>query len=182
VDPALKKVGVSGLTAVVLEQRYVSVLQRQNNGTYKYESVLKEIPSAGKPLVVPAAGLSYALPTTKPGDFVLLIKTRRTRSFAACPSAWSGRPTSHGPWRRTRSCRSARQVDYAPGEAIELQIRSPYTGAGLITIERDRVYAVKWFKTATTNSVQHIVIPAGLEGNATSTCPSSAPWTRKRSS
>lgn len=55
--------------------------------------------------------------------------------------------------------------DYTPGEEIELQIRAPYTGAGLITIERDRVYATKWFKATTTNSVQKIRVPATFEGN-----------------
>ncbi|NIU74363.1 MAG: hypothetical protein GWN71_12480, partial [Gammaproteobacteria bacterium] len=42
---------------------------------------------------------------------------------------------------------------------------APYTGAGLITIERDKVYAFKWFRAETTTSVQHIRVPAGLEGN-----------------
>jgi uncharacterized protein YfaS (alpha-2-macroglobulin family) len=55
--------------------------------------------------------------------------------------------------------------DYAPGEEIELQIRAPYTGAGLITIERDKVYATKWFKTTATNSIQKIRVPATFEGN-----------------
>ena len=46
-----------------------------------------------------------------------------------------------------------------------MQIRAPYTGAGLITIERDKVYSHQWFKTKTTTSVQKIKVPAGLEGN-----------------
>jgi uncharacterized protein YfaS (alpha-2-macroglobulin family) len=56
--------------------------------------------------------------------------------------------------------------DYAPGDEVEVSIRAPYAGAGLITIERERVYASKWFKTSTTSSVQRIKLPAGLEGNA----------------
>ena len=49
--------------------------------------------------------------------------------------------------------------DYAPGEDIELSIRAPYVGAGLITIERDKVFAQQWFKTSTTASVQKIKLP-----------------------
>src|SRR5262249_44436511 len=56
--------------------------------------------------------------------------------------------------------------DFAPGEEIELSIRAPYIGSGLITIERDRVYAWKWFKATTTASVQRIRLPDKLEGNA----------------
>src|SRR2546426_2087614 len=47
----------------------------------------------------------------------------------------------------------------------ELQVQAPYAGAGLITIERDRVYAWRWFRAATTSSVQRIPLPDGLEGN-----------------
>ena len=46
-----------------------------------------------------------------------------------------------------------------------MQIQAPYVGAGLITIERDHVYAWQWFKTTTTSSVQKIKVPQGLEGN-----------------
>src|SRR5690606_19184639 len=45
-------------------------------------------------------------------------------------------------------------------------IRAPYTGAGLITIERDRVYSQQWFKVDSTSSVQRIRLPEGIEGNA----------------
>jgi uncharacterized protein YfaS (alpha-2-macroglobulin family) len=55
---------------------------------------------------------------------------------------------------------------YAPGEQVEINIRAPYTGSGLITIERDKVYAVQWFHASTVNSVQTITVPESLEGNA----------------
>jgi alpha-2-macroglobulin len=55
--------------------------------------------------------------------------------------------------------------DYAPGEDIEISVRAPYTGAGLITIERDHVYAHQWFKANTLASVQKIRVPKDFEGN-----------------
>ncbi len=76
-------------------------------------------------------------------------------------------PTSRARSRRTPSCRSPlARPDYAAGDDIEMQIQAPYTGAGLITIERDRVYAWRWFRTNTTSSTQKIKLPAGIEGNA----------------
>ena len=54
---------------------------------------------------------------------------------------------------------------YAAGDTIAVAIRAPYVGAGLITIERDKVYHHQWFKTTTTSSVQRITVPAGFEGN-----------------
>ena len=55
--------------------------------------------------------------------------------------------------------------DYQPGEDIELSIQAPYTGAGLITIERDKVYTHTWFKADKTASVQKIILPKDFEGN-----------------
>ena len=45
-----------------------------------------------------------------------------------------------------------------------MQVKAPFTGAGLITIERDRVYAWKWFRADTTASVETIRVPEELEG------------------
>jgi hypothetical protein len=57
------------------------------------------------------------------------------------------------------------RADFVPGEEIEVSIRAPFTGAGLITIERERVHAAKWFRTDTTSSVQRIRLPADFDGN-----------------
>jgi len=54
---------------------------------------------------------------------------------------------------------------YLGGDTIEVSIRAPYVGAGLITIERDHVYQHQWFKTSTTSSVQRIQLPKDFEGN-----------------
>ena len=54
---------------------------------------------------------------------------------------------------------------YSGGDTIAVSIRAPYVGAGLITIERERVFHHQWFKTTTTSSVQRITLPADFEGN-----------------
>src|SRR5205823_15050799 len=54
---------------------------------------------------------------------------------------------------------------YGAGGVIEVSIRAPYVGAGLITIERERVFRHQWFKTTTTSSVQRIAVPDDFEGN-----------------
>src|SRR5690606_36650134 len=58
------------------------------------------------------------------------------------------------------------KTDYKAGERIELNITAPYTGSGLISIETDKVHAFSWFTADTTSSIQHIVLPDGIEGNA----------------
>jgi len=44
------------------------------DGTYKYQSVKKEIPVSDAPLAIAATGLSVPLPTAEPGDFALVVR------------------------------------------------------------------------------------------------------------
>ena len=44
------------------------------------------------------------------------------------------------------------RAQYNTGEDIEISITAPYAGSGLITIERDKVYAQRWFKTDAASS------------------------------
>jgi uncharacterized protein YfaS (alpha-2-macroglobulin family) len=53
---------------------------------------------------------------------------------------------------------------YKPGEMIEMNIKAPYSGAGLISIETDRVHSYKWFKTSVESTMQSIKLPKNLEG------------------
>ena len=57
------------------------------------------------------------------------------------------------------------RAQYNSGEEIEISITAPYAGSGLITIERDKVYALRWFKTDAASSVQRIRVPDGFEGS-----------------
>jgi uncharacterized protein YfaS (alpha-2-macroglobulin family) len=166
INPQAKKIAVDHLKQVFFERRYVSVLTKQPSGVYKYESKPKDIRLNEKSLTIPATGLSVSLETQRPGHFFLLITD---------PSGVELNRVSYtvaGDANLTRSLDKNAELqivldkqDYTPGEQIKLNIRAPYIGAGLITIERDRVYASKWFKTKTTSSVQTITLPAGLEGN-----------------
>ncbi|MGD0915836.1 MAG: alpha-2-macroglobulin [Thermodesulfobacteriota bacterium] len=166
INAQAKKIPVDHLKQVFFERRYVSVLTKQPSGVYKYESKPKDIRLDEKPLAITTAGATIPLGTQRPGSYFLLITD---------PSGVELNRVSYtvaGDANLTRSLDKNAELqivldkqDYTPGDQIKLNIRAPYTGAGLITIERDRVYASKWFKTRTTSSVQTMTLPAGLEGN-----------------
>src|SRR5204862_6006832 len=40
-----------------------------------------------------------------------------------------------------------------------------YSGYGLITIEREKVYGYSWFQASTASSIQHIRLPENFEGS-----------------
>jgi alpha-2-macroglobulin len=166
VGPDLAALEAKGLELELIELRWVSVLARQGDGTYRYESVRRELSRSKKPLALPQKGLRLPLPTGDAGDFALVVRGAGQLELARVAYAVAG----DGNVTRALEKNAELQVklargDWAPGEAIELQVTAPYTGAGLITVERDRVYAWKWFKASTTSSVQRIVLPPELEGN-----------------
>jgi uncharacterized protein YfaS (alpha-2-macroglobulin family) len=167
IDPQAKSIKLDGLKAQLIERRYVSVLTKQDSGVYKYESRLKEIPVNEQPLLIPAGGLDYALPTDKPGNYALVILRGSDRievnrvTYSVAGAANLSRSLD----RNAELQLSLEKSDYNPGDTVNISIHAPYAGSGLITIERDKVYAHAWFRADTTSSVQHITLPKDFEGN-----------------
>jgi uncharacterized protein YfaS (alpha-2-macroglobulin family) len=166
INPQAKSIDLKDLTAQLIERRYVSVLTKQESGVYKSDSRLKEVPISENPLTVPAAGLDYTLPTDKPGSYALIIRSAdRTEVNRVGYSVTGDANVSRSLDRNAELQVTLSKHDYSQGEPVEIAIRAPYAGSGLITIERDKVYAHAWFHADTTSSVQHITVPAGFEGN-----------------
>jgi uncharacterized repeat protein (TIGR01451 family) len=166
VDPHLKPIAVDHLTLKLVERRYVAVLVQQPNGNYGYESVLKEIPVEDKTLMVAAGGTDWPLETNAPGDFAARFYNEQGDLMADVRFSVAGAGNlTRALEKNAELTAKLSKPEYKAGEDIEVQITAPYTGAGLITIERDKVYAAQWFQATTTSSVQKIRVPAGFEGN-----------------
>jgi len=168
VDPKLAKTEAKDLKLKRIEIKYVSTLVKQGNGTFKYESRRREIGLSDVALTVPAAGHKLALDASTPGSFAYLVFDAGGQQLARLDYTVAGEANLSARLEKNAELQLAlSKKDYAPGEEIEFQVTAPYTGAGLITIERDKVYAWKWFSADTTASTQRITLPAeGLEGNA----------------
>ncbi|MCK9797568.1 alpha-2-macroglobulin [Pseudomonas sp. MAFF 302030] len=167
VGPDLNPRAVEGLVSEVIEHRYVSVLVKQVNGTYKYQSRIKDSARPASPLPLTEHGAIQVLDTQTPGDFTLRLKDANGNLLNQIDYSVAGQGnTSRSLERNAELQLRLDKRSYASGEEIAISIRAPYVGAGLITIERDKVYSQQWFKADSTNSVQHIRVPKGLEGNA----------------
>lgn len=167
INGKLQQTAASGLTARLIEERYVSSLIKDNFGNYKYASVLKEIPVKNDKITIPAEGFVYQLDTANAGDFKIVIEDKAGVKLCEIPYSVAG----HGNLARSLEKNAELQIrldrnDYLPGDEIAVSIKAPYAGAGVITIERDKVYAAKWFKTGQTATVETIKLPAEVEGNA----------------
>jgi uncharacterized protein YfaS (alpha-2-macroglobulin family) len=165
VGPKGARVAADKLQLVVLERRYVSSLVRLENGTFRYQSVRKDVEVSRKSFALPAAGTHAKLPTDKAGDFVLSLQSAAGEVVQEIPFTVAGFGNLARSLEKNAELQLALKTgDVAPGGEIEMQIKAPYTGSGLITVEREKVYAWKWFHTTETASVQKIKVPAELEG------------------
>jgi hypothetical protein len=166
IDQDLKKISLSGLMMKIIEKRYVSSLVKQSNGTYKYQSVVKEVPLSARTFSVSKLESSYKLFTKNPGNFYIKLVDKDKNIVAHVDYSVAGKSNlTHSLERNAELKLKLNKKKYRPGEAIEMHIVAPYKGAGLITIERDKVYAMKWFNTSETSSVQNINVPSSFEGN-----------------
>ncbi len=166
IDPELKKIAVRDLTLTLTELRYVSMLVKQPNGVYKYQSVRKAYPVSSETINVPAAGLEYSLPTGQSGEYELVVTAPDGLVYNKAAFSVAGDQNIERSLTRTAELElSLKGTDFAGGDTIEVMIKAPYAGSGLITIERDKVYAHKWFTSSGATSVQTITLPQELEGN-----------------
>lgn len=166
IDPKAQKTAVAGLTLQLVERKFVSVLTKQGNNTFKYESRKKEVTLKETPLAIAAAGQNLALATDTPGNFAYVIRDAQGVELNRVEYAVAGRGNVTRSLERNAELQlTLNKKDYVPGDDIEISIKAPYAGAGLITIERDKVFTHQWFKADTLASVQKIRLPKDFEGN-----------------
>ncbi len=167
VNKAGEEITLEQLTMTLLEQRYVSTLIRRPNGTYAYQSILKQNEISSEAFTIAANHSEYALPTDRSGSFALKLMDADGLVLSNIEFTVAGSRNTAGNLERNAELDlSLKEGSYRAGEMIEMQITAPYTGSGLITIERDKVLAYKWFRTDSTTSMQSIRVPQGIEGNA----------------
>lgn len=166
IDPNLQKTLADKLTLELIERKALSVLMRQDDGTYRYESRIKETRLSKTPLALPKEGHVLTLDSKTPGDYVYQVRNAEGAVLTRIAYSVAGL----GNVSRTLDRNAELQLTldkqtYEPGGTIQVNIRAPYTGAGLITIERDKVYASRWFRAGTQSTVQAIDVPKELAGN-----------------
>ncbi len=162
-----EQIGLDGLTLSVVEFRYVSSLVQRPDGTYAYESVKKAVPVSRSPFEIEPAGVEYALPTSEGGRYALHITDEHGLMFSRVDFVVAGAKNLAATLEKnTELDIRLNGSEFIPGDEIELEITAPFSGAGLITIERERVYAHKWISADSTSSIHRIRVPEGIEGNA----------------
>lgn len=167
VGPDLKALAPKDLMARVMQIKHVSVLTKQESGSYAYVSTQRESMVSEARFALPVEGADYALPTATAGEFRLELRDPENNVVCAVPFTVVGKGDLERSMERDAELgiKLARGT-WNSGESLEASLSATYTGAGLITIERERVLGWQWFKAPTTASVQHITVPNDFEGSA----------------
>ena len=166
VNQQMSAVVADNLKLEWIQRKFVSVLTQQPDQTYKYVSRLKETIRDTRPVRIAVGGSNFPIPTQEPGDFVLVLRNSSGAELNRLSYSVAGQANVSRSLERNAELQI--QLDrpmYTGGDTIQVSIRGPYVGAGLITIERERVFHHQWFKTSTTSSVQRITLPHDFEGN-----------------
>ncbi len=164
VNPQLNQQALADLTIKLYRLHPITTLVKKDNGTYEYQSIMQTTQISSGPFAIANNGEDYALPTEQMGDFLVSVVDKNNTELCQFKYSVIGNSQQPLPKNAELSVKLNKSV-FSPGEDIEMQITAPYTGAGLITIERDKVYNTQWFKTNTTSSVQKIHLPADFQGD-----------------
>lgn len=150
-----------------MEIQHLSTLVKQPNGTFKYQTVDRERSIRSRGFAIGREGAVMDLPTDKPGDYAMEIHGPDGLRLARLTYAVVGHGNLSGKLEKEANLAlKLDRSDCRAGETVQLALTAPYAGAGLITIESDRVHAFKWFQTTTPSTLETIRLPEDLEGNA----------------
>lgn len=167
VDNGLKTTGLKNLKARMMRIQHISSLVKQNNGVYKYQTVTKETLVEENDVEISSKGSKLNLNTKEPGNYIMEIVDGSGMKVLSVPFFVAGDSNrSYAVEKDANLMVNLNNDDVEPGSRIILNITAPYAGAGLITVEKDKIYAYKWFKTDSNSTVQTITVPEDIEGNA----------------
>jgi len=167
IDNTLTKQALNDLQIKRIQIDTVSTLVKQPNGTYAYQSIKKEKELSNDDFTIPEKGLDVLLDSSEPGDYALEVLDKDGNRLSRLNYSIAGFANLSNKIDKNAELKiKLEKEEYDIGDTINISIKAPYTGAGLITIEQAKVHAYKWFKTNEESSIQSIDLPEGIEGTA----------------
>ncbi len=165
IDRQLKSVALNKLHRRLIEIRQVSALTQQENGNYGYVSTTHERVASMSDLTLEAGGSDLMLATGDPGNFRLEILDDEDAVLCVIPYRVAGKGDQNRSLEREAELELVLgQGEVRPGEEVEVHLSAPYSGAGVVTLEREKVLAHQWFQTGTNQTTVKIRVPENIEG------------------
>ena len=149
-----------------IRRENLTSLIKDYNDYYKYQTITRDTVVSTNTIDVLSTGTEIRLDTTHGGTYFAQITDENDNILANIE--YFVADASNTALQTDTNAEMQIKLDsdeYAAGDNIAVSVTAPYIGTGLITIERDKVYAYKWFHTNATSSVQYITLPDGFEGS-----------------
>lgn len=140
VSPEGKAVPSGYLRADFFEDRYNTVLRRTPGGGYRYESTREAVLLESKPIPAGKPRGTFQVTPTRYGSYRVVVVDPDSEASSQVEFYAAGWGMS--PWAIKNPARLELDLDkeeYAPGETAVVQVRAPFAGKLLVTVERDRV-------------------------------------------
>lgn len=162
-----KPVKSGALRAELFEDQWHTVLRRTSNGGYDYESTRDAILLSTKAIPAGAARGTFTFVAGGYRSYRVVVTDPESGASAQtdfCAGGWG-----YSPWAMKNPGRLQLDLDkeeYAPGDVAVLQVRAPFAGKLLVTVERDDVTYTA-IETLTGNSgTVRVPLAAELRPNA----------------
>lgn len=167
IGPDSKPIAVKDLMRVLIQTKHVSVLTKQRNGSLAYVSQPREEAIESVVVALPAKVGKLSLPLKSPGKFRYEFRNAAGQTLCSIPFFVAGKGNASKNLERSGELEiKFPNKKWLPGEELEFSLTTPFTGAGLITIEKDTVLEQMWFQCDSKSSVQKIRLPKNLDGGA----------------
>ena len=162
VSPDGKEVSSNGLRADLFQDRWNTVLRRTPGGGYRYETTRDPVLITTQAIPGGKSRGTFRFRPRQYGSYRAVLTDPETQASTEVEFYASGWGTS--PWAIKNPARLELDLDrqeYAPGDTAVVQVRAPFSGKLLLTIERDRVFETQ-VHTLTGNTAR-IEIPVRSE-------------------
>lgn len=140
VAPDGSLVDTPALTATLLRDTWQTVLRKAPDGSFKYESTRDAKTLETKTVAAPKGKGAVAFTPPSFGSYRLVL--RDPASGAACQLEFYAGGFGYSPWAVENPARlelKADKKDYTAGETAKLQVRAPFGGKLLVTVEGTNV-------------------------------------------
>jgi hypothetical protein len=165
IDENATPIDLPDLTLRLVRRENLTSLIKDTNNQYKYQTVSRDAVIKESLISISRSGSEITLDTSTGGTYYMQLTD--TDGTILTNLEYFVAANENVDLSATNAAELKVKLDaaeYKPGDTIKMGIIAPYTGTGLITIERDKVYAHKWFVAKTTSSTQQITVPADFEG------------------
>jgi uncharacterized protein YfaS (alpha-2-macroglobulin family) len=167
VSPDGKEVPSGGLRADLFEDRWNTVLRKSASGTWQYETTRDPVLIASKTIGGGKGRGEFEMTPRNYGSYRVVLTDPETQASTQVEFYAAGWGTS--PWAMKNPARLELDLDkteYQPGETAIVQVRAPFSGKLLVTVERDRVLDTQVYDLTGNTAKIEVPIRAEYRPNA----------------